>query len=252
MLKNVKIRTAALLTGLALAVTALPASSATVSAEPTEDGTVAMQRLYNPNSGEHFYTASEGEKDNLVNAGWNYEGIGWYAVKEGIPYVKPTATSSGKINVDEFMAAVDNVYKTAEAEGWHYGGSRTKVPCADKVISCDRLIARAIYDMGYTDQPAGGYGLSGHGLENYLSQIGFTASKNDWSAIRRGSVMFVNKDGDPTDYEHAFVVDAYDPQTTALTRYDAGVVGRVSPVIHATNNPFPSWWDHDNFLVMNP
>ena len=36
-----------------------------------------MRRLYNPYSGEHFYTASAFEKVSLVKAGWNYEGIGW-------------------------------------------------------------------------------------------------------------------------------------------------------------------------------
>ncbi len=42
-------------------------------------GTVDMYRLYNPNSGEHFYTSSEGERDVLINAGWRYEGLGWRA-----------------------------------------------------------------------------------------------------------------------------------------------------------------------------
>ena len=42
-------------------------------------GVDAMYRLYNPNSGEHFYTANEEERDNVIAAGWNYEGIGWYA-----------------------------------------------------------------------------------------------------------------------------------------------------------------------------
>ena len=40
---------------------------------------VTMYRLYNPNSGEHFYTSSEGERNSLINVGWNYEGIGWTA-----------------------------------------------------------------------------------------------------------------------------------------------------------------------------
>ncbi|MCR5047831.1 MAG: hypothetical protein K6A37_02580 [Saccharofermentans sp.] len=40
---------------------------------------VDMYRLYNPNSGEHFYTADAGERDFLINAGWDYEGIGWRA-----------------------------------------------------------------------------------------------------------------------------------------------------------------------------
>lgn len=44
---------------------------------------IAMYRLYNPNSGEHFYTASLTEKNHLANIGWRYEGIGWYAPDKG-------------------------------------------------------------------------------------------------------------------------------------------------------------------------
>lgn len=44
---------------------------------------VALYRLYNPNSGEHFYTENSGEKDSLVKAGWNDEGIGWQAPTTG-------------------------------------------------------------------------------------------------------------------------------------------------------------------------
>ena len=51
----------------------------TVEAENKQEKTVDMYRLYNPNSGEHFYTASAGEKDFLVNVGWSYEGVGWKA-----------------------------------------------------------------------------------------------------------------------------------------------------------------------------
>ena len=38
-----------------------------------------MYRLYNPNSGEHFYTASVSERNNLYDLGWHYEGVGWFA-----------------------------------------------------------------------------------------------------------------------------------------------------------------------------
>lgn len=38
-----------------------------------------MHRLYNPNSGEHFYTADTSERDYLVQVGWTYEGAGWTA-----------------------------------------------------------------------------------------------------------------------------------------------------------------------------
>lgn len=45
------------------------------------DGSVANYRLYNQNSGEHHYTTSAAEKNNLVKVGWKYESIGWYAVR---------------------------------------------------------------------------------------------------------------------------------------------------------------------------
>lgn len=38
-----------------------------------------MARLYNPNSGEHFYTSNPAERDKLASIGWKYEGIGWRA-----------------------------------------------------------------------------------------------------------------------------------------------------------------------------
>lgn len=41
------------------------------------DDSLKMWRLYNPNSGEHFYTSNEVERDNVYNAGWNIEGYGW-------------------------------------------------------------------------------------------------------------------------------------------------------------------------------
>jgi len=41
------------------------------------EGHCLMYRMYNPNSGEHFYTGSKKEGNKLVDAGWNYEGIAW-------------------------------------------------------------------------------------------------------------------------------------------------------------------------------
>lgn len=42
-----------------------------------------LYRLYNKNSGEHFFTTSAGEKNNLVKAGWNFEGVAMQTVKDG-------------------------------------------------------------------------------------------------------------------------------------------------------------------------
>ena len=40
---------------------------------------IAIYRLYNPNTGEHFYTGSPEERDNLKEVGWEYEGIAFSA-----------------------------------------------------------------------------------------------------------------------------------------------------------------------------
>lgn len=43
---------------------------------------VAIYRLYNPNSGEHFYTSGLAEARHLRNVGWREEQIGWFAPNE--------------------------------------------------------------------------------------------------------------------------------------------------------------------------
>ncbi|MFB8538758.1 C39 family peptidase [Enterococcus thailandicus] len=45
--------------------------------------TFPMYRLFNPYSGEHFYTRDTGERDKLRKIGWNYEGVGWQAPTTG-------------------------------------------------------------------------------------------------------------------------------------------------------------------------
>ena len=43
-----------------------------------------LYRLYNPNSGEHFYTKRSTERDDLVRVGWRYESLGWTTPTEGM------------------------------------------------------------------------------------------------------------------------------------------------------------------------
>lgn len=71
-----------------------------VSLQPIEEpvvsaGGTAMYRLYNRNSGEHFYTASAGERDSLRAAGWSYEGVGWTAPITGNPVYRVYNPNSG-------------------------------------------------------------------------------------------------------------------------------------------------------------
>lgn len=58
-----------------------PSSGSGSSGTGSSNG-VRMYRLYNPNSGEHFYTARLAEKEYLVRQGWSYEGVAWIAPRE--------------------------------------------------------------------------------------------------------------------------------------------------------------------------
>lgn len=55
-----------------------------------------LYRLYNPGSGEHFYTKSQNEKNTLFQLGWIYEGIGWNAPQSGSPVYRVYNPNSGE------------------------------------------------------------------------------------------------------------------------------------------------------------
>lgn len=79
----------------------------------------SMFRLYNPNSGEHFYTASSNEGNTLINLGWRYEGVAWIA---------PTRSSTPVYrlynpNAGDHHYTVDSHEKDVLASlGWRYEG----------------------------------------------------------------------------------------------------------------------------------
>lgn len=78
-----------------------------------------MYRLYNPNSGEHFYTGSEEERDMLANLGWQYEGVAWHApIFEGNPVYRVFNPNSGDHHYTMSQDEVDNL----TALGWQYEG----------------------------------------------------------------------------------------------------------------------------------
>lgn len=92
------------------------ASTEIVRADDTTG--VLMYRLYNHNSGEHFYTKDGTEKQNLVNLGWKYEGIGWYAPTEGSPVYRLYNSNAGDHHYTLSKKEKDNLVKV----GWKYEG----------------------------------------------------------------------------------------------------------------------------------
>lgn len=91
----------------------IPTNVATAS-----ETTVPMYRLYNPNSGEHFYTGSYEEKSILVNAGWNYEGVAWNSPRVGEPVYRVYNPNSGDHHYTVAQAEVDMLVNA----GWIYEG----------------------------------------------------------------------------------------------------------------------------------
>jgi GH25 family lysozyme M1 (1,4-beta-N-acetylmuramidase) len=97
--------------------TATTAPAARVAADDTSN-LQNMYRFYNPNTGEHFYTANTHEGQALVTAGWQYEGVGWVALKSGTAVYRLYNPNAG-----------DHHYTTNAAErdmlvalGWRYEG----------------------------------------------------------------------------------------------------------------------------------
>ena len=82
-----------------------------------------MNRLYNPNSGEHFYTSDIEEKNTLVDLGWKDEGIGWTAPNKNLSNVNAPVYRLYNPN------AGDHHYTKSTSErdilvsvGWKYEG----------------------------------------------------------------------------------------------------------------------------------
>ena len=128
-------------------------------------------------------------------------------------------------DTEEFIDAVAAVYQTAHDNEYEYGNSNTLPPCEDGFIACDRLIARALWDLGYTDQPHGGMQIASGGLteEQFLTTHGFIKI-NDQYRLMRGDIVLQDdgKDGVPAYTWHTFVLVDYDPETQMCSKYDCG------------------------------
>ena len=89
----------------------------------------AMYRLYNPNSGEHFYTASNFEAESLTDVGWDYEGVGWVApASSGSPVYRLYNPNAGDHHYTLSAAERDSLVGVGwryEGVGWYSDDART-------------------------------------------------------------------------------------------------------------------------------
>lgn len=158
------------------AVSARPALAATPKgAAATAVHTVQMQRLYNPNSGEHFYTANTFERDSLTKVGWKYEGVGWVAPsKSAVPvyrlYNKNAGDHHYTMNANEKNWLVRVGWKY-EGIGWYSDGSK-RVP---------------LYRQYNPNAKAGSHNYTTNkGENNALVAAGWKAEGIAWYAVAPG------------------------------------------------------------------
>lgn len=91
-----------------------------VASQPVikEVPTQAMYRVYNYNSGEHFFTANSYEASQLAKLGWHYEGIAWYAPLEGEPVYRLYNPNNG----DHHYTLSGGEKAWLAQHGWRYEG----------------------------------------------------------------------------------------------------------------------------------
>ncbi len=158
--------------------------------------------------------------------------------------------SASDITADQLMDSIRNTCDAARALGYQYGDSRSVIPTADGMISCDRMIAKALWDLGFTDQGTGGLTVRNpvpdKDMGTYLTGHGFEMS-TDMNDIGYGSIVLVNHQAGAAA-DHVFVTCDFDPATKLSYKYDCGSLSRIMAV-----QPFPSenWWYQEATAIFN-
>lgn len=160
----------------------------TVNNSGDQISVIPMYRLYNPNSGEHFYTASVTEKNHLDRIGWNYEGIGWYAptASHGIPVYRLYNKNGGEHHYTISAAERRNLLRIGwsnEGIGWYsyessYNGTN-RYPYSGAV---------PLYRQYNPNAFANNHNYTSSMRENnYLVSLGWRAEGIGWYGIDSGS-----------------------------------------------------------------
>ena len=157
-----------------LAITALVAAAAI--AVPATAEAASMYRLYNPYSGEHFYTASTTERDHLDRIGWNYEGVGWDAPDTGDDVYRLYNPNAGDhhytLSTHERDVLV-GVGWTYEGVGWKSANPKDGVP---------------LYRQYNPYASSGSHNYTTSKTENdYLASIGWNAEGIGWYGTKQSA-----------------------------------------------------------------
>lgn len=128
------------------------------------------------------------------------------------------------MNASQLINATKAVYEMAHNGHYRYGDSHATPPCSDGIISCDRLIARALWNLGFQSQPAGG--ITVLNMENFLTSWGFKKI-TDISSLKAGDiVLFRNQLTTPNANWHTFLLTKFNAPND-IWKYDMGSQQRI-------------------------
>ncbi len=189
------------------------------TADTTDSDIITMFRLYNPNSGEHFYTASAKERDILKGYGWNDEGTGWIAPKKtDDPVYRLYNPNSGDHHYTlsaEERDHLDSIGWNYEGIGWYSADSETGAP---------------LYRQFNPNAKTGTHNYSITKAENdFLVSIGWRAEGIGWYGVNLDS----DHDGVSDSLEEFFETDVKKDDTDGdgLSDYDEIYITGTDPAV---------------------
>ena len=181
-----------------------------------------------------------------------------YFGEKSIAEMERNKVVHSKITREQFLQSVREVAKEVydNRNIYRYGDSNTSIPCdwesewtefgyTDKMIkyiSCDRLVSKALYNLGYTDMDVGGHNVTSR---DWMRAHGFKIIK-DKSKLQPGDiVIFGNYDTEGETIEsfasHTMVIESYDSKTGLCSKYDMGSDKRIQTKQPFKNVPLDEW-----------
>ena len=209
-----------------------------------------MGRVLSINSTNKTFECGEGNTSNkqydrngdscaVKTYGWNDPGIKSFCY---IDYGGEEMTTA------KLTQAVSAVYQMAHNQHFRYGDSKTLPPCADGIISCDRLIARALWNLGYQSQPKGG--ITVINMESYLTKWGFSKVTSE-ANVKAGDIVLMKQNGTSTPNAawHTFYVTAVTKSGSTITvnKYDCGSQQRIDSPQPFVGVPLNQWQGQRSF-----
>ena len=208
--------------------------------------TYVDESTFNFYMNEYMRTGSEEDKQRALNV---------FTIGK-TPGTKSSSNSGvglAGFTAEDFLQAVRNVaadvYENRNI--YRYGDSKTLPPCDWQVIdgqkvklmACNRLVSKAVYDLGLTDMEPGGSNVTS---KEWFSAHGFVRI-DEQSELQAGDIIIFGhgKGTDNENWLHTFVLESYDHSTQTCSKYDMGSQERMYTKQPFINVPFDEWNNQD-------